>query len=160
MWSPIHCLTSLSEEDYPNGQMSMDFDSEAKSLEFATVVMSGTTEDPLYWLLRLISPSLFNTFGEIKSIQFLMEPTSQPGVTGQEWSVWRTIDRILTESQFECMATLSIEWREGTEPWVETADLDAMFPSLMSKRKLRSLEQKASGASSHIHLYFEDASID
>ena len=154
----MHCLTSLSGL-FPS-QMLMDFDSEAKSLKFTLVVMSGTIEDPLYWLLRLFSPGRFTIFGEIKWIQFLIEPTSQPGVTGQEWSAWGAIDRILTESQFECMATLSIEWREGTEPWVETADVEAMFPSLMSKRKLRSLEQKASGASSHIHLYFEDASID
>lgn len=140
--------------------MTLEYDFETKSLLFSTVVMSGTTEDPLYWLLRLFSPGRFNIFGEIKSIQFLMEPTSQPGVTGQEWSAWPTIDRILAESQFECMATLSIEWTKATEPWVETADVEAMFPSLMSKRKLVSLEQKASGASSHIHFYFEDASMD
>ena len=138
----------------------MDFDSEAKCLKFATVVMSGTTADPLYWLLRSISPGRFNIFCEIKWILFLMEPTSQPGVTGQEWSGWGAIDRILTESQFECMATLSIEWREGPEPWVETADLDAMFPSLMSKRKLESFQQKANEAVSYIWLFFEDASID
>ena len=112
--------------------MTITFDSEEKSLVFWAVFMSGTAADQLYWFLRLIS--LFNIFGRIEAVQLTMEPTHPSGVTGQEWSAWGIVDTILAESQFKFLKTLFISWEEA-EPWVETADVTAMFP-LLSMRRL------------------------
>ena len=128
--------------------MSMEYNSEEKSLVFWDVCMSASAVDQLSWLLRLIS--LFNIFGPIERVELCVGSTHQPGVTGQEWSGWGTLDRFLTEFKF--LKSLVIMWREE-ESWVETADVEAMFPSLSKRRPL--LLRKPPTAPIKIILNFE-----
>ena len=132
--------------------MTMLFIAKRKFLVFVDVCMSGSAADQLYWFLRLIS--LFDIFGPIERVDLCMGSTHQPGVTGQEWSGWGTLDRILTDSQFKFLKSLVIKWGEE-EPWVETADVEAMFPSLSKRRPL--LLRNPPTAPLQIKLNFEEA---